>query len=105
MQKLAGGTPSANLLTGLGIDEVFSRTDSLGTRSFVTDALGSTVALTDGTSAIKTSYAYDPYCNITASGEVSANSAQYTPHRPAAKRCQCVRSTPSPRLDYSLYGR
>jgi len=36
VQEFAGGTPSANLLTGLGIDEVFSRTDSLGTRSFLT---------------------------------------------------------------------
>jgi len=78
VQELAGGAPSANLLTGLGIDEVFSRTDSLGTRSFVTDALGSTVALTDGSGAVKTSYAYEPYGNITASGEVNANSAQYT---------------------------
>jgi len=105
VQELTGGAPSANLLTGLGFDEIFSRTDSLGTRSFVTDALGSTVALTDGTSAIKTSYAYDPYRNITANGEVSANSAQYTPHRPVAKPCQCVRSAPSPRPDCSLYGR
>ncbi|WP_181885670.1 RHS repeat-associated core domain-containing protein [Trinickia dinghuensis] len=78
VQELAGGTPSANLLTGLGIDEVFSRTDSLGTRSFVTDALGSTVALTDGSGAVKTSYAYEPYGNTTTSGEVNANSAQYT---------------------------
>ena len=78
VQELSGGAPSANLLTGLGIDEVFSRTDNLGTRSFVTDALGSTVALTDGNAAVKTSYAYEPYGNATASGEVNANAAQYT---------------------------
>ncbi|WP_181885671.1 RHS repeat domain-containing protein [Trinickia dinghuensis] len=78
VQELAGGTPSANLLTGPGIDEVFSRTDSLGTRSFVTDALGSTVALTDGSGAVKTTYAYEPYGNTTTSGEVNGNASQYT---------------------------
>ena len=78
VQELSGSAPSANLLTGLAIDEVFSRTDNLGTRSFVTDALGSTVALTDGNAAVKTSYAYEPYGNATASGEVNGNAAQYT---------------------------
>jgi RHS repeat-associated protein len=78
VQELAGGTPSANLLTGLGIDEVFSRTDSLGTRSVVTDALGSAVALTDGAGAVKTSYSYEPYGNTTASGEVNVSALQYT---------------------------
>ncbi|WER48604.1 RHS repeat-associated core domain-containing protein [Cupriavidus sp. WKF15] len=79
VQELAGGTPSANLLTGLGLDETFSRTDmTQGTRSFVTDALGSTLALTDGAGVVKTSYAYEPYGAVTASGEVSGNAAQYT---------------------------
>ncbi len=59
VQELASGTPAANLLTGLGIDEVYSRTDALGARSFVTDALGSTVALTDASGATKTSYTYE----------------------------------------------
>ncbi|ODV40995.1 hypothetical protein AWV79_02440 [Cupriavidus sp. UYMMa02A] len=40
VQELAAGTPRANLLTGLGIDETYSRTDTtLGARHFVTDAL------------------------------------------------------------------
>lgn len=77
-QELASGTPTANLLTGLGIDEDYSRTDSLGLRSFVTDALGSTVALIDASGAVKTSYAYEPYGNITAAGEANANLVQYT---------------------------
>ncbi|RDU96775.1 RHS repeat-associated core domain-containing protein, partial [Trinickia dinghuensis] len=78
VQELAGGTPSANMLTGLRVDEVFGRTDSLGTRSFVTDALGSTVALTDGSGAVKTNYTYEPYGNTTTSGEVNGNASQYT---------------------------
>lgn len=70
VQELTGGTPRANLLTGQGLDETYSRTDTTqGTRSFVTDAQGSTLALTDGTSAIKTSYAYEPYGAVSASGD------------------------------------
>jgi RHS repeat-associated protein len=78
VQELASGTPTANLLTGLGIDEVFSRPDRRGTRSFVTDALGTTVTLTNGVGAVMTSYAYEPYGNTTVSGEVNGNPAQYT---------------------------
>ena len=44
VQELTGGTVTANLLTG-GVDEVFQRTDSPGARIFLTDALGSTLAL------------------------------------------------------------
>jgi hypothetical protein len=43
VQEVIGGTNTANSLTG-GIDEVFQRTDSAGARSFLTDALGSTLA-------------------------------------------------------------
>jgi YD repeat-containing protein len=48
VQELSGGSPTANLLTGLSIDEYFTRTDASGVRNFLTDALGSTVALADG---------------------------------------------------------
>lgn len=79
VQELAGGSPRANLLTGLGLDEAFSRTDAVfGTRTFVTDALGSTLALTDGSGTVKTSYSYEPYGAATSSGEVSGNAFQYT---------------------------
>lgn len=74
----ASGTVTANLLTGLGVDQTFSRTDStLGARVFVSDALGSTTALTDSTGALKTSYAYEPYGATIASGESSNSSTQY----------------------------
>src|SRR6266705_4523582 len=46
VQELSGTTASANLLTG-GVDEYFQRTDLAGARSFLTDALDSTLALTD----------------------------------------------------------
>ncbi len=78
VQELSGGTPTANLLTGLGIDEFFTRTDSAGTRSFLSDALGSTVALTDSAGAVQTEYTYEPFGKTTASGPASTNPFQFT---------------------------
>ncbi len=69
---------TANLLTGLGIDEVFTRTDSSGTRHFLTDALGSTLALADGAGAVQTQYTYEPFGQATVNGPSSANPFQYT---------------------------
>ncbi|MDC8448221.1 MAG: RHS repeat protein [Nitrospira sp.] len=45
VQETNGATVTANLLTGLGIDEFFTRTDSVGVRALLPDTLGSTVAL------------------------------------------------------------
>jgi RHS repeat-associated protein len=78
VQEQAGGTPSANILTGLGTDEIFMRTDASGARGLLTDALGSTIALTDSAGAIQAQYTYEPFGETTASGGVSSNSAQYT---------------------------
>ncbi len=41
------GAVVANLLTGLGVDEVFTRTDGAGRRTLLPDALGSTLSLSD----------------------------------------------------------
>jgi RHS repeat-associated protein len=68
----------ANLLTGLGIDEYLTRTDSGGARSFLTDALGSTLALTDTTGTVQTSYTYEPFGKTTTTGTASTNPFQYT---------------------------
>ena len=78
VQELSGGTPTANMLTGLGIDEVFSRTDSSGTSYFLTDALGSTIALADSSGTAQTSYTYDPFGTATSTGASSSNTQQYT---------------------------
>ena len=43
VQELTGTTPSANILTGLGIDEFYRRTDTSGSRDMLTDALGSII--------------------------------------------------------------
>ncbi|MGH2693920.1 MAG: RHS repeat-associated core domain-containing protein [Actinomycetota bacterium] len=78
VQELSAGSPSANLLTGLGVDEVFSRTDSAGTRAFLTDVLGSTIALTDSAGGSQTQYTYEPFGRTTPSGASDGNSFQFT---------------------------
>ena len=77
-QELNGTTPTVNYLTGAGIDETLSRTDSSGTENYLTDNLGSTVTLTNSAGAISTSYSYEPYGNTTATGTTSSNALQYT---------------------------
>ncbi|QEE27998.1 RHS repeat-associated core domain-containing protein [Terriglobus albidus] len=77
VQEISGGSPTANLLTGY-IDEYFVRTDMSGTFNFLTDALGSTVALTDASGTIQTQYAYDPFGITTQSGNPSTNILAFT---------------------------
>jgi RHS repeat-associated protein len=76
VQELNGTTPTANLLTG-GIDERFTRTDANGTLNYLTDALGSTIALTDPSGNTQAQYSYDPYGNMNATGSTT-NSYTYT---------------------------
>jgi RHS repeat-associated protein len=72
----SGTNPTANLLTG-GVDERFTRTDATGTYDYLTDALGSTVALTDTTGKSDAQYSYGPYGNFTLMGSTT-NSYSYT---------------------------
>ena len=69
---------SAVLLTGRGIDQRFSRTTGTGTSHYLTDALGSTVALADDSGVVQTSYGYSPYGVTSASGAANDNSFQFT---------------------------
>ena len=78
VQELQSGTPSANLLTGLNIDEYFTRADSGGTMAFLSDALGSTVGLTNSAGALATNYTYQPFGATTLSGTANANPYQFT---------------------------
>jgi RHS repeat-associated protein len=77
VQEIAGGSPLANLLTG-GVDEVFTRADSTGTSSPLRDGLGSTLALTDSTGAVQTSYTYEAFGMTSSTGAASGNTSQYT---------------------------
>ncbi len=55
VQEISGTTPVPNVLTG-GIDQIFNRTDTDGSKSFLTDGLGSIIALTDSGGALTTEY-------------------------------------------------
>lgn len=68
------------MLTGLGIDEFLTRTDisSGATSTFLTDALGSSMALTDSTGAVQTEYTYDPFGRIVTTGAANSSSYEYT---------------------------
>lgn len=78
-QEVQGST-TRNLLNGLSIDERYARDDVGGRTYFSTDALGSTIALTDTTGAIVQQYVYEPYGQVVLSNPSSAltNPYQYT---------------------------
>ena len=58
VQETSGATILANILPGLGIDEFLTRTDVVAgvTSNFLTDALGSPVAVTDNAGVVQTEY-------------------------------------------------
>ncbi len=78
VEEFQGASVHATLLTGLGIDERFSRTESGTTSTFLTDQLGSTVALAASNGAIATNYGYDAQGNTTVTGIASDSSYQFT---------------------------
>lgn len=78
VQEKAGATVMANLVTGLGIDEFLNRTDGVGSRARLPDALGSTVALGDSTGTLQTQYTYEPFGYATQTGQANTNSYKYT---------------------------
>ena len=78
VQEKNGATVTANLLIGLSIDEFFTRTDSVGVRALLPDALGSTVALGDSAGALQTQYTYEPFGITTQTGAASTSSYKFT---------------------------
>jgi RHS repeat-associated protein len=73
VQEQQGGSPSADLVLGAGVDERFSRNGA----TFLADALGTTVALAN-TGSVQTSYGYDPYGVAQVTGTSSDNPFQFT---------------------------
>jgi len=73
-----GASGTVNLLTGLGVDEYLTRTEAVGTRVLLTDALGSTVALVADSGAVHTQYTYEPFGTAAANGGADGNAFQYT---------------------------
>lgn len=67
-EQASGGAPTANVLTGLGIDESFTRTDATGTSTLLTDALDSILELADTSGTLQTHYTFEPFGVTTSSG-------------------------------------
>jgi RHS repeat-associated protein len=78
IQEIENGVVSVNYIRTLNIDELLARLTPNVSRYYQTDALGSIIALTDDTGAIKTQYTYDPFGHATMSSEASDNPFQYT---------------------------
>jgi RHS repeat-associated protein len=78
VQESTAGTPTAHMLNGLTIDEIFTRSLSGGTETLLTDAIGNTLALADGSGTVQTQYTYEPYGASSVSGTPSSLTAQFT---------------------------
>jgi RHS repeat-associated protein len=78
VQESSGTTVTANILSGLRVDEFFARTDSGGTQNFLPDVLGSIAALVDSAGTVQTEYTYEPFGRTTLTGAASFNPAQFT---------------------------
>jgi len=76
VQETQGGVANP-ILTGLGIDERFARNDVTGRTYFLSDSLGSTLALTAASGAILQRYSYDPYGNAEASDKTTGFTNPY----------------------------
>ncbi len=70
------GATASTYVRGLKIDEPFIRQGATN-EFYQTDALGSTLALTDATGAAQTTYTYEPFGKTTAVG-ASSSAFQYT---------------------------
>jgi RHS repeat-associated protein len=77
VQQLSAGVPTANFLVGRGLDEYLQSTTSSGTVDFLSDALGSVIALAGQNGSLLNTYTYDPFGNSTVTGN-SPNAFQYT---------------------------
>ena len=78
IEEFSGEELTASLLTGLAPDQLFSRTTGEGTASYLTDRLGSVIALADAAGEVDTTYSYEPFGAPTAAGEPSDNPFQFT---------------------------
>jgi RHS repeat-associated protein len=76
----AGATPpvTASILTGLGIDEAFGRAKGTVKTEYLSDRLGSTIALSDANANSATTYSYEPYGRATQAGAPDDNGRAFT---------------------------
>ena len=75
--EIGGGAVGAHYLRSLNIDEPFIRQTNSGNEHYHTDALGSSLALSDATGGSVATYGYEPFGKTTATGS-SLNTLRYT---------------------------
>ena len=76
IEETTAGQVSA-ILSGPGIDERYGRDEAGGRAYYLTDNLGSVVALANGSGTVTAQYVYEPYGEVTSTGS-SDNPYQYT---------------------------
>lgn len=76
--ELAGNTVNVKLLSGIAVDEMLARYSAAGARHYLTDALGSVVAMLKDDAGVQNYYAYSPYGETTPSANDDGNSSEYT---------------------------
>ena len=76
ISQQTGGATTSYLPNPLG-DGALTRTDTAGTQTYLTDAQDSTLALAD-TTALPTTYTYDPFGQSTSSSATDPNAVRYT---------------------------
>jgi RHS repeat-associated protein len=76
-ERAANGALQASMVTGY-LDEIFTRSDAGGLQGFLSDQLGSTLALTDGVGTVGRSYTYEPFGRSQSSGSGSDTPYRFT---------------------------
>lgn len=76
--EVAGGVVDSTYLTGLQVDEMLTRHTAAGARTYLTDALGSVIAQTDGDQKPISWYNYSPYGEVVVVGDDEHSPVQYT---------------------------
>jgi RHS repeat-associated protein len=77
VQELTGGQVTADRLVA-GLDQTLLRADATGTRTPLTDRLGSIIGLVNPDGTLATGYTYQPYGAVTATGTASGNTQTFT---------------------------
>ncbi len=77
IREVGGQSVTAIYLRSLTIDEAFIRRTSAN-EFYLTDALGSSLALTGDAGTVETEYTYEPFGRTSVAGTPSNNSLQYT---------------------------
>jgi RHS repeat-associated protein len=80
VQEIENGSATVDYIRTLNMDQPLARIELTinKVRYYHADALGSVIGLTDENGQEVTQYSYDPFGNVTISGEISGNPFQYT---------------------------